>query len=245
MSSNNEFQTKTNKKYFYQKVKSKNEVSNKIQSPNKYNNTISENSKNENKESNIYIGGIALYSNRESIVNNENNNEINYNKNKNGEKNIKKYEINDEFWYELRKYFIKVGIINFLNLIKNFQFYDRGNNIIEIKNFIKILNDLEINIDDELFDKIFYIFSKDNNLTINYIYFISQLIDKFINNEIIKLIENIYESIKIYCLNIKGKSFDFEFFKKIFMMKIIKIFLIFLNYFIIIFMKNINKIIII
>ena len=83
MSSNNEFQTKTNKKYFYQKVKSKNEVSNKIQSPNKYNYTISENSKNENKESNIYIGGIALYSNRESIVNNENNNEINYNKNKN------------------------------------------------------------------------------------------------------------------------------------------------------------------
>ena len=130
------------------------------------------------------------------------------------EKNIKKYEINDEFWHELRKYFIKFGIINFLNLIKNFEFYDRGNNIIEIKNFIKILNDFEINIDDELFDKIFYIFSKDNNLTINYIYFISQLIDKFINNEIIKLIENIYESIKIYCLNIKGKSFDFEFFKK-------------------------------
>lgn len=154
-----------------------------------------------------------IFLNKEvSII--KNYNEINYNKNKNGEKNIKKYEINDEFWYELRKYFIKVGIINFLNLIKNFQFYDRGNNIIEIKNFIKILNDFEINIDDELLDKTFYIFSKDNNLTINYIYFISQLIDKFINDEIIKLIENIYESIKIYCLNIKGKSFDFEFFKK-------------------------------
>jgi len=143
-------------------------------------------------------------SNEESIKKDFN---INHNINKKNS-NEPNYKISEKnMWVELRKYFVELGLDTFLKIIQKFQVYDRGNtNFISKNNFIKTLNEFEININKEIIDIIF-----QNKEAINYVFLISDLLNKFIPKEIIKIIENLYNNINISCLKISGKNINLNF----------------------------------
>ena len=112
-------------------------------------------------------------------------------------------------------YFVKNGIITFLNFLKSFQNYDIGSKQITKNNFIKILIDFNIKYNPNIISEIFSNFLKNNHY-LNYILFISQLIERFTNTNIINIISSIYDKINGYCLNYSGKNLNLEFFKNFF-----------------------------
>ena len=110
-----------------------------------------------------------------------------------------------DYFSIFRQYFQNYGIITFLNLLKSFQYYDNGTKQINQKDFSKLMNDFKVNISPNTITSLFSQFQNNvSNLTMNYILFISQLIDKFINNNIINIIGSIYDYINTYCLNFIG-----------------------------------------
>ena len=181
-------------------------------------NFIEEKNKNDN-----YI----IKKNQNSLTPSKNNKIINKFRNQNNlnifsnPKNDNNFINNDkqslDYFFIFRQYFQNYGIITFLNLLKSFQYYDNGTKQINQKDFSKLMNDFKVNISPNTITSLFSQFQNNvSNLTMNYILFISQLIDKFINNNIINIITNIYDNINTYCLNFSGKNLNLEFFKKFF-----------------------------
>ena len=124
-------------------------------------------------------------------------------------RNINKIDI----WPDIKICFVKMGLKNFLNMIKVFQEYNGGmannNNYLDKNNFRKLMNDFNINISNDLINIIY-----KNNNDIDFIYFICELINKFISKESINIIENLFNNLHISCLNISGKSLNLDFFFK-------------------------------
>jgi len=122
-------------------------------------------------------------------------------------RNINKIDI----WPDIKICFVKMGLKNFLNMIKVFQEYNGGmannNNYLDKNNFRKLMNDFNINISNDLINIIY-----KNNNDIDFIYFICELINKFISKESINIIENLFNNLHISCLNISGKSLNLDFF---------------------------------
>ena len=139
----------------------------------------------------------------------------NINKNNINIKNEFKNNTSLDYFITFRKYFIDNGIITFLNILKTFQYYDNGSKEIKKNDFIKIMKDYKIKLSPNIINHIFSI-SNSNIVVLNYILFMSQIIDKFVNNNIINLINKIYDSINNCCLNIDGKTMNLDFFKKYF-----------------------------
>ena len=147
----------------------------------------------QNNEDFIKALDFIFFGNEDSIMKDINNTNGNLT-----EKNMNEIDI----WSNLRKSFVELGINNFLNMIDYFNQNDT-NNCVNKNIFIKIMKDFNININKDLFK---------NTNKINHTQFICELIDKFITKEIIDIIENFYNNINISCLNITGKTLNFNFF---------------------------------
>ena len=146
----------------------------------------------------------------------KNNKNKNFN-NKNYDNNNNNCNISVDYFTLFRNYFIENGIITCLNLLKTFQYYDNGEKQIKINDFIKIMKDYKIKISSNIIEQIFSISNSNNiNMFLNYISFISEIIDKFVNKNIINLINSIYDTINNYCLKLYGNSMHLDFFKKFF-----------------------------
>lgn len=174
-----------------------------IEDPSDYsfptNSQISKNNKNINK-----------VKNQNNISNNKNKN-TNYNKSKSKTQSL-------DYYYIFREHFINYGIITLLNILKTFQYYDNGTKNINKNDFIKIMKDFQINISANIIEQLYSNFNNNQNqdTSLNYIIFISQLIDTFAHKNIINLINDIYDDINVYCMNCSGKTMNLDFFKKFF-----------------------------
>jgi hypothetical protein len=80
------------------------------------------------------------------------------------------------------------------------------------------MKDFQINISVNIIEQIYSNFNNNQNqdISLNYIIFISQLIDTFAHKNIINLISEIYDDINVYCINFSGKTMNLDFFKKFF-----------------------------
>ena len=152
---------------------------------------------------------INRYQNQNNISNIYNN--TNNNKSKSKTQSL-------DYYYIFREHFINYGIITLLNILKTFQYYDNGTKNINKNDFIKIMKDFQINISSNIIDQLYSNFNNNQNqdISLNYIIFISQLIDTFAHKNIIKLINDIYDDINAYCMNYSGKTMNLDFFKQFF-----------------------------
>ena len=183
----------------------KNKMSNKIiEDP-------SENSFSTNSQISKDNKNINKFKNQNNISNNNNNKNTNYNKFKNKTQSL-------DYYYIFREHFINYGIITLLNILKTFQYYDNGTKNINKNDFIKIMKDFQINISTNIIEQLYSNFNNNQNqdISLNYIIFISQLIDIFAHKNIINLINDIYDDINVYCMNCSGKTMNLDFFKKFF-----------------------------
>ena len=120
-------------------------------------------------------------------------NKIRYNNNKEMNQNDQMRNI----FKKLRVKIINYSRKTFFNFIKHFKYYDENSNDISIYNFSKVLKDFNINLSIEDIDQIFIIYEfNKKNKSINYKDFINDLISEFTNENRLKAIGYIYETIE-------------------------------------------------
>ena len=157
-----------------------------------------------NNEDFIKVIDYIFLSNEENIIKDMKNINVNNNKKRKVSNKIKINE--NEIWNYLRKCFTEKGVNIFFNIIKYFQINDKGDGNITKNNFINIMKEFNININNNLINIIF----KESN-ELNFIYFITELLNKFITKDIIEIIENNYNILNISCLNISGKTINLNY----------------------------------
>ena len=168
-----------------------------------------------NNDENDKMGNSLTPKKNNKILNKfrEKNNLNNYINDVNQNENFSNSNI--DFFSFFHNYFMNKGIIIFLNFLKSFQNYEANPKQITKNNFIKILKDFKISCPPNIISGVFLNFFK-NNKYFNYILFISKLLERFSNTNIINITSNIYDQINDYCLYYSGKNMNIDFFKNYF-----------------------------
>lgn len=100
----------------------------------------------------------------------------------------------------------KFGFKTFLDLIKQFKFYDNGTKLISKYDFSKVLKDFRLNLTIHEIEKIFDFYCEDNKrIHMNYIKFINKICDSCFSDIKRNHINTVTNKMSVYCNSINEK----------------------------------------